>query len=555
MQSIKYSKNYLDFDNSPISRTYIRILIKIPPHTLYNEVTHTNCKLKRGIIVLEPIKNDVIKYEDYPYLVYARVSSDKDSQKDSITNQIDIARYWLEKNGFEWNEKAVFKDEDKSGTLFLERTAMQLILEKARNREIKMVVFKSIHRLARDLKDALEIKEVLLAHGVRVVTIEEDYDSLKEGKNDMKFEMHSMFAAQYPKTLSVSISSALAAKVRRGEHIGKVPYGYRRVNGKLVIFEEEARVIRQIFKWYNEDGLGFKNITHALNDAVRKGEFPGPKSGRVWQVTTVQSIIKNPTFCGTFILNQYTTIKVDGRKKQIKNPREKWKIIENHHPAIVSKEEWIKANSKPVLNKKRKITPWNEFRGLMICGKCGSNMIINQSWKKKKDGTKTSWKYLKCSAYRRAGNSACVNHDPLTYEDFREFIIDRLIEKGKVVELEFEEMLGNQKEKQIKRIEKNIIDMEEKNNRLLDIYLDSLIDKEEFEQRRIELDSKIKELKDKLYLLKQEESSKVAIKDIKQAFNQIKQKDKDLHHAFKVLIDKIVIHPNLEIDITYRFEL
>lgn len=504
--------------------------------------------------MFESVNKELIKYEDYPYLVYARVSSDKDSQKDSITNQIDISRYWLEKNGFEWNEKAVFKDEDKSGTLFLERTAMQLILEKARNREIKMVVFKSIHRLARDLKDALEIKEVLVAHNVRVVTIEEDYDSLKEGKNDMKFEMHSMFAAQYPKTLSVSISSALAAKVRRGEHIGRVPYGYRRVDGKLVIHEEEARVIRQIFKWYNDDGLGFKNITHALNDAVRKGELLGPHRGGVWQLTSVQSIIRNPTFCGTYIFNQYTSIKLDGRKKRIKNPREKWKIIENHHPGIITKEDWVKANSKPVLNKKRKISPWNEFRSLLRCGNCGSNMIIMQSWKKKKDGTKTRWRYLKCSAYRRAGSSACVNHIPLTYEDFREFIINRLTEKGEQVAFEFEDLFGKTKEKQIKRLENNIVDLEEKSNRLVDLYLDELINKEEFEKRRNEFEKNLKEMKDQLYLLKQEETSKVAIKDIKEAFNKIKKKDQDIHHALKVLIDHIVIHQDGEVDITYKFE-
>lgn len=504
--------------------------------------------------MLEQVDKKVIKYNDYPYLVYARVSSDKDSQKDSITNQIDISRYWLEKNGFEWNDNAVLKDEDKSGTLFLERTAMQLILQKARNREIEMVVFKSIHRLARDLKDALEIKEVLVAHGVRVVTIEEDYDSYKEGKNDMKFEMHSMFAAQYPKTLSVSISSALAAKVRRGEHIGKVPYGYDRIDGKLVINEGEARVIKQIFKWYNEDGLGFKNITHALNDAVKKGELLPPRKGGMWQVTTIRSIIRNPTFCGTFILNKYTTIKIDGRKKQILNPIEKWSIFENHHPAIISTEEWEKANSKPITNKKKKISPWNEFRGLLKCGNCGFNMIVMQSWKKKKDGTKTKWRYLKCSAYRRAGESACVNHVPLTYEDFREFIIKRLTEKGEQVALEFEDLFGKQKEQQIKKLERSIVELKEKNNRLVDLYVDQLINKEEFEQRRTEFESTINELKNHLFLLKKEETSKVAIKDIKQAFNKIKMKDKDIHHALKVLIDYIVIHPNGETDITYKFE-
>nr|WP_289890887.1 recombinase family protein [Virgibacillus pantothenticus] len=179
---------------------------------------------------------EATKYNDYKYLIYTRVSSDKDSQKESVPNQIDICRYWLEQNNYEFNEKSVLIDEDKSGTLFLERTAMQLILQKARNREIKMILFKSIHRLARDLKDALEIKEVLLGHGVRVVTIEEGYDSYVEGKNDMKFEMFSMFAAQYPKSLSVSISSALAAKVRRGEHMQQV----KQLENSIAKYQEKS---------------------------------------------------------------------------------------------------------------------------------------------------------------------------------------------------------------------------------------------------------------------------------------------------------------------------
>lgn len=500
------------------------------------------------------LEKNITKYHDYPYLVYARVSSDKDSQKDSITNQVDIARYWLEKNNFEWNDKAVLKDEDKSGTLFLERTALQLILQKARNREIEMVIFKSIHRLARDLKDSLEIKEVLVGHGVRVVTIEEDYDSYTEGKNDMKFEMHSMFAAQYPKTLSVSISSALAAKVRRGEHIGRIPFGYDRVDGKLVINEEEAKVIRQMFKWYNDDGIGFKNITHLLNEQLNNEEIPSPRNGGIWQLTTIQSIIKNTIYTGTFIMNRYTSIKVDGRRKRIENPQEKWNIFEDHHPAIINKQGWEKANSKPVVNKRRKISPWNEFRGLMICGECGCNMIIMQSWKKRKDGTKTRWRYLKCSAYRRAGRNGCVNHVPLLYEDFRAFILKRLKKKGNQIELNFENTLARKRITQIEMIEKNINDLKEKNTGLVDLYLEKLINKGEFQERRVQFEEDIKALEDELFLLNQTETSKVAISDIRSAFNSINSNDKDTHHALKILIDNLVIHQDGSTDITYNFE-
>ncbi|HEX6592963.1 MAG TPA: recombinase family protein [Bacillota bacterium] len=505
--------------------------------------------------MLNTSKKEITKYVDYKYLVYARVSSDKDSQKESVPNQIDVCRYWLEQNNFEWNDQSVLIDEDKSGTLFLERTAMQLILRKARNREIQMVVFKSIHRLARDLKDALEIKEVLLGHGVRVVTVEEGYDSLVEGKNDMKFEMFSMFAAQYPKSLSVSISSALAAKVRRGEHIGRVPYGYERVDQKLVIKEDEANVIRQIYKWYNEDGLGFKKITHLLNEGLENGEILPPKNGGHWQVTTIQRVIKNPTFCGTFILNQYSSIKIDGRKKQIRNPREKWTIFENHHPAIVSKEEWKKANSKPVVNRKKKISPWNEFRGLIKCGNCGSNMVIMQSWNKKADGSKIRWRYLKCSAYRRAGKSGCVNHVPITYEELRKFVVSNLIEQSQEVSLNFNIMLGKHKKQQIKRLENNIDEYTRKSQDLLDLYLDKLIDKVEFQVKRQEFEQKIKDAEEELFILNKEETKEVAINDIKDAFKTIEKKDQDIHHALKVLIEDMVLHPDGNLDIKYRFDL
>ncbi|QDP40787.1 recombinase family protein [Radiobacillus deserti] len=491
-------------------------------------------------------------YKEYPYIVYVRVSTDKDEQKDSIGNQIDICRYWLEENHFEWNESSILKDEGKSGTLFLERTAMQLILQKARNREIKMVVFKSITRLARDLKDALEIKEILIGHGVRVVTMEEGYDSLYEGKNDMKFEMYSMFAAQYPKTQSVSISAALAAKVRRGDHIGKIPYGYDRIDQKLVIKEEEAKVIRQIFHWYNYHGYGMKTIVRMLNEGVENGEILPPRNKKHWQITSVQRILRNPTFCGTFILNQYTTIKVDGKKKQIKNPEEKWNVFEDHHPAIVSKDEWEKANNRKNVNSKKKFTPWNDLRGLLKCGKCGSNMVIVQGGNKKDGG---HWRYLKCSAYRRSGKYGCVNHVPITYESFKELIVNQLQNYGiRVAELNLINNLENTKEQQVRNIKKRIDSLEDKKVSLLDLYLDKLINKAEFQRRNNQLDSDLKKANDQLFLLNKEETRQSEIKSILDAFNSLENSNENLHHVFKTLLKDVIIEQTGEIEINYAFE-
>lgn len=483
-----------------------------------------------------------------PYAVYVRVSTDRDEQVSSVENQVDICRNWLERNGFIWDESCVYKDEGISGTLFIDRPAIQLILEKAKQKKIDTVIFKSISRLARDLKDSLEIREVFLAHGVRIISVEEGYDSNKAGKNDMAFELWSLFSAQYSRTLSSSISAALAAKVRRGEHIGKVPYGYDRVEQKLVIKNEEAEVVCQIYKWYN-DGWGFKKISNELNELGIK-----PKNNNVWQLTSVQRLIRNTIYKGTFILNQYTNVKVGGKKKQIRNPPEKWLIFENHHPAIVDKEIWDKANGEQVQSRKVRITPWNEFRYLAKCSECGSNMIIVQSHRKKKSGERTEWKYLKCSQYRRAGRHGCVNHVPIQYGDFREFILNLLMKKGESVLLNLRPNMENEQVRKEKKLRQILKQNEQRKKNLLELYLDGLIKKTEFEKKRKEIEEVTAKTTNEVFLINKAETVQTNIQTIKEAFEELKNQNQDLFDVFQTLIEEIIIHPDGTVDITYTFE-
>ncbi|WP_410994616.1 recombinase family protein [Bacillus paranthracis] len=482
------------------------------------------------------------------YAVYVRVSTDRDEQVSSVENQIDICRNWLERNGFTWDEKRVFKDEGISGTLFVDRPAIQLLLRKAKAKEIDMVVFKSISRLARDLKDSLEIREVFLAHNVRIISVEEGYDSVKAGKNDMAFELWSLFSAQYSRTLSSSITAALAVKVRRGEHIGRVPYGYDRIHQKLVINEEEANVVKKIYDWYNS-GWGFKKITNELNRLGVK-----PKNKSVWQMTSVQRIVRSPIYKGTFILNQYTSVKVGGKKKQIRNPKEKWFVFPDHHPAIVDEETWSRVNEKNITDNKTKITAWNEFRNLAKCAVCGSNMVIVQSHLKKKSGERTEWKYLKCSQYRRAGKHGCVNHVPIQYHDFRQFIIDLLVKKGESVTLKLQSNVEEGQEKKIKKLQQLISGNEQKKKSLLDLYLEGLISKKEFEKKRSDLETEIMKARQEVFILQSRNAVQTDIKTIKQAFEQLQQQEQDLFHVFQTLIAGIMVHQNGTIDITYTFE-
>lgn len=483
------------------------------------------------------------------YAVYIRISTDKDEQVSSVENQIDICRNWIEKNGLEWNDDSIHFDDAITGTAFLEREAMQVLLEKAKKKLIDLVVFKSIHRLARDLKDALEIKEIFIAHGVRLVTIEEMYDSLYEGKSDMKFEMYAMFAAQYPKTLSVSISSALAAKVRRGEHRGaKAPYGYK-VNEekKLVPDEVEAPVVVKMFDWYT-NGIGLKNVSNKLNE-----EGILTRNGTKWQYGSVRTILKNPTYKGTVVMNRYQKVKFGGRKKQIENPKEKWLIYENQHTPLVPLDVWEAANGNEVTERKR----WslvNEFRGgLAVCGKCGCNMVTMISWRKKKDGTKTEWRYMKCSAYRRGGKHLCDNHTPIRYEEFREMIIEELLSETKRINLKLGNNLENKNKKILENATKQLSLIEGKQKDLLKVYLDKIISVDEFKEMKAELEMKQIELNAQITKLSETKFTNQQVEKTKQAIEELNKKGDDLYLVFKTLIDKIIIHHNGDVEIEYPF--
>ncbi|MFB5548209.1 recombinase family protein [Bacillus cereus] len=477
------------------------------------------------------------------YAVYVRVSTDKDEQVSSVENQVDICRYWIEKNGYEWDQSAVYFDDGISGTAWLERHAMQLILKKVRKNELDTVVFKSIHRLARDLKDALEIKEILLGHGVRLVTIEEGYDSYYEGNNDMKFEIYAMFAAQLPKTLSTSISAALSAKVRRGEHTGTIPFGYDRIDKKLIINDEEALLVKEMFDWY-EDGRGYRMIANNLNKKGCRTRF-----GNLWSEASVKTIVTNSLYTGEHVMHKYKTVKVDGKKKTVKNPKEKWLVFENHHDAIISKEQWERINPvSGVKDKKTKSDYRNEFRGIVWCAHCGKRVRAIYA------GVRSKYErvYMKCSTYKAYGT--CVNHIPIRYEDFRNLILERLKQKQEYIETRLVAQIKDKLQGKIAKSKKMIKQLESKKEKLLELYMDSFIDKETFVNRNRKLEDEMTAQELQLLKLKDKDIQNRETKDIQDAF-MLLQEEQDLHKAFQKLIKKIVFYQDGKLDIEYTFDI
>ncbi|WP_112181552.1 hypothetical protein [Paraliobacillus zengyii] len=106
----------------------------------------------------------------------------------------------------------------------------------------------------------------------------------------------------------------------------------------------------------------------------------------------------------------------------------------------------------------------------------------------------------------------------------------------------------------MKKLDHTIAVTEQKKNRLLDLYLDEMINKYEYEAKRERLEQEITRMNDELFLLSSEEKNEVNITYIKQEIRALNDTDKDLFHVFQALIDFGVVYQNGQIDLKYTFQ-
>lgn len=147
-------------------------------------------------------------------------------------------------------------------------------------------------------------------------------------------------------------------------------YGYKVVGDNYEIKEEEAKVIRLIFKLYNEDGYGYQKIASILN----KSNVPSPE-GVKWTYSTVRNIGRNITYTGELMLGKNSSPM--NMKSENKGEFPMYHVKESH-PAIISKEEYQKAQNKEIKNRVKFIketNPTSPFYGLIKCASCSRNYV------------------------------------------------------------------------------------------------------------------------------------------------------------------------------------
>lgn len=268
---------------------------------------------------------------------YCRVSTGKDAMLHSLSRQISHYSAYIQRQPG-WEYAGVYADEAYTGTKG-DRPRFRQMLSDCRAGKIDLILTKSISRFARNTVTMLETVRELKALGIDVYFEEQNIHSMS-GDGELMLTILASFAQEESKSVSDNCKWRIRKDFSEGKPMNlMLLYGYRSVDGQIVIDEDEAAVVRDVFKAYL-DGAGSSRI------AARLRETNTPRRlGGTWTGNHVVEMLTNEKYTGDALL-QKTFVEDHLTKKQRRNTGQLDRFYaENTHPAIIDRETFERAQA------------------------------------------------------------------------------------------------------------------------------------------------------------------------------------------------------------------
>ena len=291
-----------------------------------------------------------------------------------------------------------YEDAGKSGKSIEGRLQFNQMMEdvKSGKDNVSYVLVFKLSRFGRNAADVLSTLQVMQDFGVNLICVEDGIDSSKDA-GKLMISVLSAVAEIERENIRVQTMEGRIQKAREGKwNGGFAPYGYKLVNGKLEINEEEAVAIRTIYDQYVNTDIGSNGISKYLeNHGIRKIQRQNGKNP-LFDAHLVRLILKNPVYCGKIAYGRRKTEKVHGTRNEYRLvEQDDFLLVDGLHEAIISEEVWNAAQAKLIAQAKKyehvnkgKDERTHLLSGIVRCPVCGAGMYGNKSIKYKKDGTK-----------------------------------------------------------------------------------------------------------------------------------------------------------------------
>lgn len=351
------------------------------------------------------------------YIRLSREDGDK-IESDSVSSQRAMLEKFVADNEF-LNLTDYYVDDGWSGTDF-ERPAFKKMMSDLTAKKINCVIVKDLSRFGRNYIEAGKYLETVFPLlKVRFIAVNDMIDSVSnpQSMNTVIVPFKNILNDEYCRDISMKVRSALDIRRRQGKFIGSfAAYGYKKCetdHNKLVIDEEAAQVVRQIFSLFLS-GNSIIGIARILNgrgvsnpSEYKRGKgLNCAKGSGFWVDSTVRRILTNELYIGNLVQkkNQTVSYKVHLSKSVQTSERI---TVERTHEAIISKEDFEKVRN--LLSRDTRVSPKSGrlslFAGFVKCADCRRAMVrrtVIQPYK--------TYEYYICSTYRKMNSKACTKH-------------------------------------------------------------------------------------------------------------------------------------------------
>lgn len=440
--------------------------------------------------------------------IYARVSSDRQKEERTIGSQLAALSEFARNGALTVPEQWIFQDEGYSGASLI-RPGLERLRDLACEGTLGAILIYSPDRLSRKYAYQVLLVEEFARQGIEIIFIRSPKASTPEEHLLLQFQG---MIAEYER-------AQITERTRRGKRfraksglvnvLSGAPYGYQYIkktetsSAYYHVIEEEAEIVRTVFKLYAKDALSINAIAQWLNDH----QIPTRQRKSFWERTTVWAMLRNPAYKGTACFGKTRSVE---RKKITRplrkrggfsprcgahqeRPKEQW--IEIPVPALVSEDIFQLAQERLQTNKRHSLRRTIEptlLQSMLVCKNCGYAYY--------RTSTRTSKRklyYYRCLGsddYRYPQGRVCPNR-PIRQDYIDQIVWEQVVEllaNPEVVRTEIhrriKEIQNSNPAKQRKgSIENQLRRVKNSIQKLLDAYQEDLLQLEELRDRMPQL--------------------------------------------------------------------
>ena len=488
---------------------------------------------------------------------YCRVSTDKSDQLNSLEAQKEFFSEYTKRTGD--TLVRLYADEGISGTKIKNRKEFLRMMSDAEHGLFDMVVVKDISRFARNTVDLLQSVRKLKSLGIETQFLTANMTSM--GNSEFILTIFGALAQEESANTSKRVKFGKKMNAEKGR-VPNIVYGYDKTIGdyfNLTINREEAKVVKQIFKWYTEEGYGAAKISNMLNEKGYK-----TKRNCKWSQNAICRILTNEIYTGKIINGKEEVSDFLTGQRREKDETE-WMVVERPELRIIedetfeSAQEILRGRHDAFNLSHERQSNKHLFSTLIKCKEC------DWSFRRTVRTYKNTYVRWVCSGRNGRGADSCPNKTVVDEEELievlQEYFTNVLRQKKKVIDYVIKEFQRVYKAKDEnveyeKELNAELAKLQKTRQKYMDMYTDDLISREELNKKiggtRQEIERLENELKMVSYHLTKGEQLENILNRTFKEIEDITDVHQMTNQQLKRLIQKIEVDKDGNVDIYLR---